>query len=303
MRPLEWLLLAVLSVLWGGAFFFAKVALSEVGPLTLVFGRVALAAVALWFVVLALGVTAPHQRRVWRDLFIMGALNNALPFSLIFWGQTIIASSLASILNATTPVFTVVLAHYLTHDERMTVNRLAGVVLGLVGVATLIGPDALAGLGGDVAAQLACIAGAMFYACAGIFGRRFHTLPPTFTAAGQLTASSIIMLPIVLVVEAPWSSAWPAATAWGALAALALISTAAAYVIYFRILAVAGATNILLVTLLVPVSALWLGTAILGERLDVHHLLGMALIGLGLAAIDGRPLRWFQRSIGSLSAK
>ena len=303
MRPLEWLFLAVLSVLWGGAFFFAKVALAEIGPLTLVFGRVALAAAALWVVVLALDAAPAHGRGVWRDLFIMGALNNALPFSLIFWGQTTIASSLASILNATTPVFTVVLAHYLTQDERMTVNRVAGVVFGLVGVAVLIGTDAIVGFGRDVAAQLACVAGAICYACAGIFGRRFHALPPTFTAAGQLTASSILILPVVLSVEAPWTTAWPSATTWGAVAALAMVSTAAAYVIYFRILAVAGATNILLVTLLVPVSALWLGTAILGERLDAHHFLGMALIGLGLAAIDGRPLRWLQRLPDRSSAK
>ena len=303
MKPLEWLLLVVLAVLWGGSFFFAKVALDEIGPLTLVLGRVALAAAALWLVVIARGLARPRGRGVWRDLFIMGALNNALPFSLIFWGQTTIASGLASILNATTPVFTVVLAHYLTQDERMTANRLAGVVLGLVGVAVLIGPDAIAGLGGGVAAQLACIAAAVCYACAGIFGRRFRQLPATFTAAGQLTASSILMLPVALLVELPWTMAMPGAATWGALAALALVSTAAGYVIYFRILAVAGATNILLVTLLMPVSALWLGTTILGERLDSRHFLGMALIGLGLAAIDGRLLRRAQRSDAKSSAK
>ncbi len=303
MRPIEWLLLVVLAVLWGGSFFFAKVALDEIGPLTLVLGRVALAAAGLWLVIYARGLPRPRGRGVWRDLFIMGALNNALPFSLIFWAQTTIASGLASILNATTPVFTVVLAHYLTQDERMTANRLAGVVLGFVGVAVLIGPDAIAGLGGDVAAQLACIAGAICYACAGIFGRRFKALPAMLTAAGQLTASSILVLPVALAVELPWTMAMPGAATWGALSALALVSTAAAYVIYFRILAAAGATNILLVTLLVPVSALWLGTAILGERLDWRHFVGMALIGLGLAAIDGRPLRRFQRSGAKSSAK
>jgi drug/metabolite transporter (DMT)-like permease len=300
MGPLEWCLLIILSVLWGGSFFFSKVALAQLPPFTLVFGRVCLAAVALNLAVRATGNRIPRLLQTWRALFIMGALNNLIPFSLIFWGQTQIASGLASILNSTTPLFTVVLAHLFTRDERMTTNKLSGVLFGLLGVAVMIGPDALHGLGANVLAQIAVLGAAISYGFAGIFGRRFRGVSPLVTAAGQVTATSVMMLPIVLVADRPWTLSLPSVGTCGAVVALALLSTALAYVIYFRILAVAGATNLLLVTFLIPVSALLLGMSILGERLDPRHFGGMALIALGLAAIDGRPLRhlknWLARS-------
>ena len=289
MGPAEWLLLLALAMLWGGSFFFAKLALAELHPFTLVLGRVGLAALALNIVVRASGHRMPTALRPWRAFLVMGALNNLVPFSLIFWGQTEIASGLASILNATTPLFAVVLAHFLTRDERMTVARLSGVLLGLLGVAVMIGPEALAGLSLHLLAQIAVLGAAISYACAGIFGRRFAGTPPLVTAAGQLTGTTLMMLPLALAIDLPWTMPAPALGTWSALAALALLSTAAAYVIYFRILAVAGATNLLLVTFLIPPSALLLGTTFLGERLDQGAFIGMALIALGLAAIDGRP--------------
>jgi drug/metabolite transporter (DMT)-like permease len=294
MGPLEWCLLIILSILWGGSFFFSKVALAELPPLTLVFGRVCVAAVALNLTVYATGNRMPRSLKTWSSLFVMGALNNLIPFSLIFWGQTQIASGLASILNSTTPLFTVVLAHLFTRDERMTTNRLSGVLLGLLGIAVMIGPDALHGLGANVLAQIAVLGAAISYGFAGNFGRRFKGLPPLVTAAGQVTATSVMMLPIMLVADRPWTLPLPSVGTCGAVVALALLSTALAYVIYFRILAVAGATNLLLVTFLIPVSALLLGTSILGERFDPRHFGGMALIALGLAAIDGRPLRYLK---------
>ena len=290
MGPAEWLLLVILSVLWGGSFFFAEVALAGLPPFTVVLGRVGIAALALISLVHVNGRRLPRSPRPWGAFLIMGALNNLIPFSLIVWGQTQIASGLAAILNATTPLFTVVLAHHLTRDERLTPGRLAGVVLGFAGVAAMIGPSALAGLGAAVVAQLACLAAALSYACAGIFGRRFRGTPPLITAVGQISASTLMILPLALLVDHPWTLPLPGATTWAALVGLALLSTALAYVIYFRILAVAGATNLLLVTFLIPVSALVLGIAILGERLALGQLAGMALIGLGLAALDGRPL-------------
>jgi drug/metabolite transporter (DMT)-like permease len=300
MGPLEWCLLIILSVLWGGSFFFSKLALAELPPFTLVFGRVCLAAVALNLAVYATGNRMPRSLKTWRALFVMGALNNLVPFSLIFWGQMWIASGLASILNSTTPLFTVVLAHLFTRDERMTTNRLSGVLFGMLGVAVMIGQDALLGLGGSVLAQVAVLVAAMCYGFAGIFGRRFKGVPPLVTASGQVTATSVMMLPIMLVADRPWTLLLPSVGTCGAVVALALLSTALAYVIYFRILAVAGATNLLLVTFLIPVSALLLGMSILGERLDSRHFGGMGLIALGLAAIDGRPLRylknWLARS-------
>ncbi len=290
MRPLEWVLLLVLSVLWGGSFFFTEIALAELPPFTVVFGRVGFAAMALLLLVRAFGHRIPLDWRLWSAFLVMGALNNLIPFSLIAWGQTLMASGLAAILNATTPLFAVVLAHFLTHDERLTVPRLLGVLLGLGGVTVTVGGEAMAGLDFDVVARLAVLGAALCYAVAGIFGRRFKDTPPLVTAAGQVTATTVLLLPVMLVVDRPWNLAAPSPTTFSAIAALALLSTAAAYMIYFRILAAVGATNLLLVTLLIPVSAILLGVTILGERLAPQQFAGMALIGLGLAAIDGRPL-------------
>jgi drug/metabolite transporter (DMT)-like permease len=210
---------------------------------------------------------------------------------LIVWGQTRIASGLTSILNATTPLFTVVLAHYLTRDEPLTPRRLGAVMAGLAGVVVMIGPDVLAGLGSNVLAQACVLGAALSFAFAGIFGRRFRDVPPLVTAAGQVTASSVMMAPIVLLVDRPWTLPVPGVAVFGAVAGLALLGTALAYIIYFRILAVAGATNLLLVTFVMPVCALILGGVVLGEQLEPRHFGGMALIALGLAAIDGRPYR------------
>jgi drug/metabolite transporter (DMT)-like permease len=289
MGPTEWALLVTLAVLWGGSFFLGTVALADLPPLTVVLGRVGLAALVLDLTVVLSGRRLPRDARTWTALGTMALLNNLLPFSLILWGQTQIASGLASMLNATTPLFTVVFAHWLTRDERLTPGRLAGVLAGLAGVAVMIGPAALAGLGRDVAAQVACLAGACSYGLAGIFGRRFRGMAPTVVAAGQVTATSVMVLPIVLLVDQPFRGPAPSGVTWMALAGLAVPCTALAYTIYFRVLAAAGATNLLLVTFLVPVTAILLGTTILGERLAPRHLAGMALIGLGLAAIDGRP--------------
>ncbi|TAJ89614.1 DMT family transporter [Reyranella sp.] len=289
-----WVWLLSLSVLWGGSFFFAKVALGELAPLSVVFGRVALAAIAL-NLVLALTAGSLLQRKVpWRTFFAMGLLNNLVPFALIFWGQTQIASGLASILNATTPLFTLIVAHFLTQDERIDAIKLGALVIGIGGVVVLMGPDALAGNHG-VLGQLACLGAALSYAFAGVYGRRFKAMniAPLDAAAGQVTASTMLILPIMLIVDQPWTlPAFPSATAWASLAGLALLSTALAYVLYFRILAAAGATNLLLVTFLIPVTAILLGVAVLGEHLLPRHFAGMALIGLSLAAIDGRLLNF-----------
>lgn len=297
MAPAEWLLLITLSILWGGSFFFGKVALAELPPFTLVLARVGFAAAALHVVLIARGVRMPRSPRLWGAFFAMGLLNNMIPFSLIFWGQTQISSSLASILNATTPLFTVCLAHVLTRDERLRVNRLAGVLFGLVGVVIMIGPAALGGLGANVAAQVAIMGAALSYGFAGIYGRRFKGTSPLVTAAGQLTCSTLIILPVVLSFDRPWAIPVPALTTWAAVMGLALFSTAGAYVIYFRILATAGATNVLLVTLLVPVVASLLGMSLLSEQLLPSQFAGMALIGLGLAAMDARPLAALRRLI------
>lgn len=298
MTPLEWAMLAALSAVWGGAFFFNAVAVRELPVLTVVVARVALAALVLLGAMRLAGVAMPTGRGVWAAFFGMGLLNNAIPFSLIVWGQSHIASGVASILNASTPLFTVVLAHVLTDDEKMTGGRLLGVVAGSVGVAVMIGGDAVQSLGTNVVAQLACVAAAVSYAFAGIFGRRFRAMgiAPMATATGQLVASSVLLVPVMLVIDAPCSLPAPTMKAVGALIAIATLSTALGCVLYFRVLATAGATNLMLVTFLIPASAILLGVVVLSEVLQPRHIAGMAMIGIGLAAIDGRPWQAARRT-------
>ncbi len=249
----EWALLVVLSVLWGGSFFFYKILVTALPPFTIVLGRVGLAAVVLNLFLLAKNDPMPASGRLWRQFFVMGTLNNVIPFSLIVFGETKIASGLASILNATTPLFTVAAAHLLTNSERLTPAKVVGVAFGFLGVAVLIGPDALSGLGaGNLLGEGACLLAALIYAFAGIYGRRFKGVSAMKVATGQVTASTIILLPIAVVVDWPWMLPNPSLRVWSALVGIALLSTALAYMLYFRILATAGATNLLLVTFLLP---------------------------------------------------
>ena len=295
MSAADWLLLIFLSVLWGGSFFFAKVAVEDLPPLTLALGRVAIAAAILAVLARLTGESLAPLARAWPAFAVLGLLNSALPFTLIFWGQTHIASGLASILNATTPIFTALVAHFATRDEKLTAAKLVGIGAGFGGVVAMLGPHLLTQVGIDLWAQLACLAAAMSYAVAGVYGRRLAQLPAMVVAAGQLIAATVMLAPLAALVDRPWRLAPPTAIALGALLALATLSTALAYVIYFRILARAGATNLLLVTFLIPVSAILLGTLVLGERLSLHHIVGMAIIAVGLAALDGRPARLIAR--------
>jgi drug/metabolite transporter (DMT)-like permease len=293
MTPVEWALLLALATVWGGSFFFNSIAVQELPVFTVVLSRVTLASIILLMIMRLRGARMPRDRQIWAAFLGMALLNNAIPFSLIVWGQQHIASGVASILNATTPLFTVIFAHVLTRDEHMTTAKLVGVLIGFAGVAIMIGTEALRDIGTDTVAQLMCIAGAMSYAFAGIYGRRFRAMAvsPMATATGQVMASSLIMLPLVMVLDRPWTLPSPSLTAICALIGVAAFSTALAYVLYFRILATAGATNLLMVTFLIPVSAILLGVLFLGETLLPRQFMGMALIGAGLSAIDGRLWR------------
>jgi len=297
MNGSEWLTLIVLSVLWGGSFFFSAVQLASLPPLTIVLARVGLAALIMNALVKALGKKMPGTWFAWRAFFGMGLLNNAIPFCLVVWGQSHIASGLAAILNATTPISTVIVAHFFTRDEKITGNRLLGVTIGFLGVVILIGPDSLMGMGTNIWAQVAVLAAAVSYAFAGVYGRRFKSMgiDPILTATGQVTASAILLFPIATLVDRPWTLPIPPVPVWEAIIGSAVLSTALGYVLYFRILATAGATNLLLVTFLIPVSAILMGTFGLGEHLDPRHLIGLAFIGAGLAAIDGRLLTQLRR--------
>ncbi len=290
MAPFEWAMLIVLSLLWGASFFFIAITVRELPPITIVVLRVGLAALALLAILRAMGLAMPRGGRVWLAFFGMGFLSNALPFCLIVWGQTRIASGLASVLNATTPLFTVIAAHYFTNDEKMTANKLAGVVIGFLGVAVMIGTPASAGFGSDLWGELAVLVAAASYAFAAIYGRQFTVrgISPLSAAAGQLSAATLLLIPLALLADRPWTLPMPGDATWAALAAVAFLSTALAYVLFYRILATAGPTNLMLVTFLIPVSAILLGTFVLGERLELRHFLGMAMIAAGLAAVDGR---------------
>ncbi len=301
MSALAWSLLVALSLLWGGSFFFVGVAVGEVPPLTLVAARVGLAALILWAALPLLGAQAPRGWRSWRALAAMGLLNNAIPFSLIVFAQTTLPSGLAAILNATTPLWGVLVAHLATREEKATSAKLAGVALGFAGVIAMMGADILDGAMAAGIATLAMLAATFSYACAGVFGRRFRAIgvQPMQAALGQVSASAVMMLPLALLVDRPWALPAPSAAALASVLGLAALSTALAYILYFRILALAGAVNLLLVTFLVPVSAILLGTLVLGEALAPRHLVGMALVGAGLAAIDGRPWAYASRTLRS----
>lgn len=288
----DWALLILLSVIWGGSFLFNRIAVGELPPMTVAFLRVFGGAVWLYFIAKAMRLPLPTTRAAWVALAGMGLLNNVIPFSLILWSQQYIASGLAAILNATTPLFTVLLAHFFTRDERLTPGRAVGVLIGFAGVVLMIGPDLVGDLGRNVWAQIVMVCVGVLYAISGIYGRRFHAIPPVVTATGQMTSASVMLLPLVLAVDRPWTLAMPSPRAILAVAGLGLLCTAIAYLIFFRILRRAGATNLMLVTLLIPVSAIWLGSVVLGEQLAWRHFAGMAVIALGLAAIDGRPWRW-----------
>ncbi|MEP4473533.1 MAG: DMT family transporter [Lentilitoribacter sp.] len=295
MGKTEWIMLIALSVLWGGSFLFVGVGVNDVPPLTIVLVRVLLSAIALHVILKAMGYKFPSDKGVLSAFLIMGLLNNAIPFSLIAYGQSHIASGLASILNATTPIFTVIVAHFLTTDEKLTGRKIIGVFIGFFGVAVMIGIDALEALGIHIFAQLAVLVATTSYAFAGIYGKRFQKLgvKPITVATGQVTASTFLMLPLVMFLDQPWNLDMPSLHSILALIALALLSTVLAYILFFEILARAGATNLLLVTFLIPPSAIILGVLVLNEAIQLNQMFGLALIILSLATIDGRVFERF----------
>ena len=290
MSSFDWVMLLSLSLIWGGSFFLNAVILTELPTLTLVAARVSLAAIALWGFAAITGRLRGLTPAVWAAFAVMGFLNNAIPFTFIVHAQTSISSGLASILNATTPLFTILVAGVFLSDERFSVLRLAGVAIGLFGVVVMIGTDALDGIGSSVWAQMFSLGAAVSYGFASVFGRRFRRLgiDPIQVAMGQVTMSSLMLWPVAIVTDRPFDLAMPSVTVWGAMGVLSVICTACAYILYFKVLERAGATNISMVTFLVPVSAILLGILFLGETLHISHVIGMLLIGLGLIVIDGR---------------
>jgi drug/metabolite transporter (DMT)-like permease len=297
MNRSDWATLLILALTWGAAFMFIGVAVREVAPLTYVWLRVTIAAAAMWAWVAWRRESAGLPRGIWGAILFLALFNNVVPFILFGWGQTHIASGLASILNATTPIWGVVVAHFFTADEKIRPRKLAGIGLGFGGVALMIGPALFGDLGSNLLAQLACVTAALCYAFAGVYARRFRRMgvSPIAVTTGQLTASAAVMLPLALIVDQPWTASLPSLQAIGAIVALGVVSSAFGYVLYFRLIDRAGATNALLVTLLVPPVAILLGALFLSEVIGVRDIAGLGLIALGLAAIDGRLLSFFRR--------
>ena len=286
----DWVLLGVLSVLWGGSFFFNGLALKGFPPLTLVLLRVTLAALILLPLLRVYRIEFPAGISGWMPFVAVALFNNVLPFSLIVVGQTYIASGLASILNATTPLFTVIVMAA-SGEERLSPQRVAGVIIGLIGVIILRG-----GLDLDLAGQgtgiALCLAAALSYGVAALLARRhLAKSPPLATATFQLMASTGMMAVIAAIVDRPWQLALPGATTWLAIIGLAALSTALAYIGFGQILRRSGATNVMLVTLLIPLTAILLGALVLGETISAREILGALVIGSALLVMDGRVVR------------
>ena len=303
MNPTEWGLLVLLSVLWGGAFFFVGVAVVELPPLTVVLARVGIAAAILLAVTLLIGHSLPRTLSAWTPFLVMGLLNNVVPFSFLNAGQTIVSVGLASIINGMTPLFTaLVMASF--REERLTTHRVVGVMLGVAGVIVISRADAamvdarLLGIG-------LCLAATLSYGFAALWGRRhLSDVPPLKSATCQLLSSTLVMTVVVAIVDRPWTLPMPSTEVWMALCGLALFGTAIAYVVFFDILTRAGASNVMLVTLLIPVTALLLGNLFLAEPIFVRELAGAATIGLGLLFIDGRlPRRAIRVTSKRLAAR
>jgi drug/metabolite transporter (DMT)-like permease len=291
----DWSLLAVLSVLWGGSFFFNGVVLKELPPLTVVLLRVALAAMILLPVLRAYRIRFPVGLSGWKPFFAIALLNNVLPFSLIVIGQTYIPSGLASILNATTPLFTV-LVMAAAGDEKLHARRVVGIVTGLIGVIILHGQDVhgqeLGFQSGEGVGILLCLAAAFSYGLSALYARRkLSNSPPLATATFQLLASGLMMTIVAAVFERPWQLPMPGMTTWLAMIGLAALSTALAYIVFFQVLRRSGSTNVMLVTLLIPVTAILLGYLVLGESISLREIIGALVIGSALLLMDGRVLK------------
>ncbi|WP_299875901.1 DMT family transporter [uncultured Sulfitobacter sp.] len=292
-----WMELLLLAAIWGASFAAIRIALDELGPLTVVAHRVGWAMLALWAVVWWRRLPLPRDARVWFAFLMMGLLNNAIPFGLMAWGQLHIASGLTAILNAATAIFGVLMAALFFADERLTPRKVMGVTLGFAGVATAIGLENLRNFDLRALAQLAVIAGTVSYALASVWGRkRLGDQPPLVAAAGMLTGGTVILLPLAWAIEGPITLDLAPRT-WGAIAYVGLISTALAYLLYYRVLAMAGSGNLMLVTLLVPPFAITLGAWLLEETLYASAFAGFGLLVTGMIILDGRIWRlWAKRA-------
>ncbi len=293
MTTQDWGLIAILSLIWGSAFFLIVVILRDMPANTMVFLRFALAIPPMLLWLRYTGEGLPMTAAIWRQFAILGALNIAIPLIIFTWGQSRIPSGLASVLNATTPLWGVIVAHFFTQNEKATPLRLVGVLTGFAGVGVMMGSGALSGAGENVMAQLACAGATLFYALAGVYALRMGDtgLSPMQIATGQVCTATLMMIPVVLLTETPWALPLPGMAALASLAILAVVGTSFAYLLYFRLIASAGASNALLIPLTIPPIAILMGALFLDEVILPQQMAGIALIAVGLLALDGRLFR------------
>lgn len=295
MSASQWALLVLLSILWGGSFLFNGIAVAELPAFTLVLARVGLAALTLAPMLWIMGLRLPATVQGWAPFAVMAVVNKVVPFLLIYKGQQLIASGLASVLNATTPVWSLLLVHAFTADDKLKPNKLVGALLGIAGVAALIGPEALLGSRASVIGMLLVLGGAISYGVSAAWGRRLRDEPPLLSAFCQLACATLMLAPLAVVFDQPWTLPVPSPRVVAAVLGIAVLSTAIGYIVFFRILTVSGPTNVMLVTLLIPLSAIALGVLVLGETLQLRHVVGALVIGSALLVIDGRVAGWLGR--------
>ncbi len=296
MTLVEWTLLLLVASFWGGSYFFTGVAVKELPVFSIVMSRYAIAGPLLLLLIYWRGERFPWHRDIIGIGLFLATFNQLIPFSLIAWGQGHIPSAVASILNAAGPIVTLVMAHYLTHDDRMNRRRAAGVVIGFAGMGIMIGAAAMQALNVSILAQLACVLATLSYAFGSITARKFtRRIKPTEMVAAQSVVAGIMLLPVLLAVDRPWTLPIPSVGTWLSLLGLGVLSSTVGHLIFFRLLATAGATNISLVSYFMPVSAILLGVVFLGDVLESRHVAGMCIIAFGLAVMDGRPYATLQR--------
>ena len=291
MGAIEWTLIVLHSIMWGSAYFFGAIALRELPSLTITAFRLIPACIIVVGVCWMAGNRIPRTAEYWRRMLVLGVTNNVLPMMLILFAQHQVSGGIAAVFNAMTPLIAVVLAHFVTVDEKFTSHKGVGIAAGIIGVSVLVGADITSGASGGVVAKLALLGAAAAYAISGLFARKTSREPPFVIAAGQMLSALIISMPLALMVDQPWTLPIPTASAWGAVLGMGVFGSAVAALLYFTVLKRAGATNTLLVTLLLPLTPILLGAAFLGERLSTREWAGAAIIGAALVILDGRLIR------------
>ena len=290
-RGMDWAMLTGLSVLWGLSFIFMELALEELPVFHVAFFRVLIAALALNVIIAARGWNLGQFKAHWPAFAVMGIVGIAVPFSLIIWGQVYITAGLSAILNGTLPFFTLIVAHFFTTDEKMTLRRVTALVFGFVGVMIIIGPGALKDIvdTGKILGQLAVLLATFCYGLVTVYGRRFSRLevPRLVAATGQMSVASAVLLPFMLW-EMPWAQPMPGGVTISALLGVGLLSTALAFTIWYYLLERVGANNLSLVTFMIPIVTIIVGYYVLGEVLTASQIFGMLVVAVGLIVADGR---------------